>query len=213
MPGPRGAPLLYAGTRDGINSAVLAFEPRRSDLPLQVAFPILLANLTGELLGSSTAPTEAVDPGTPVELHIPAGAVGLTVIGPDGATTEMAPSSTAAGQLRCHVRRHRPARHLHGDADPRSRCLARDEHRCAVERGAPRRRIGDAATDGRSCCEPVGVAGRPGSDGAGPLRRRPVRRRRIDDRTRQRRDHRRRSGPPAALRRPSPGRALLRARR
>ena len=97
MPGPRGAPLLYAGTRDGINSAVLAFEPRRSDLPLQVAFPILLANLTGELLGSSTGPSEAVDPGTPVELHIPAGAVGLTVIGPDGATTRMAPSSTARG--------------------------------------------------------------------------------------------------------------------
>ena len=53
IPGPRGAPLLYAGTRDGLPAAVLAFEPRRSDLPLQVAFPILLANLTGELLGST----------------------------------------------------------------------------------------------------------------------------------------------------------------
>ncbi len=97
VPGPRGAPLLYAGTRDGLNSAVMAFEPRRSDLPLQVAFPILLANLTGELLGSSTAPTEAVEPGTPVELHIPSGAVGLTVTGPDGATTELVPSSTDLG--------------------------------------------------------------------------------------------------------------------
>ena len=97
VPGPRGAPLLYAGTRDGLNSAVLAFEPRRSDLPLQVAFPILLANLTGELLGSSTAPTEAVEPGTPVELHIPSGAVGLTVTGPDGTTTELVPSSTDLG--------------------------------------------------------------------------------------------------------------------
>jgi len=96
VPGPRGAPLLYAGTRDGINAAVLAFEPRRSDLPLQVAFPILLANLTGELLGSSTAPTEAVDPGTPVELRIPVGAAGLTVTGPNGATTELVPSSTDA---------------------------------------------------------------------------------------------------------------------
>ena len=34
-------------------TAVMAFEPRRSDLPLQVAFPILLANLTGELMGGS----------------------------------------------------------------------------------------------------------------------------------------------------------------
>ncbi len=30
---------------------MLAFAPRRSDLPLQVAFPILFANLAGELLG------------------------------------------------------------------------------------------------------------------------------------------------------------------
>jgi Ca-activated chloride channel homolog len=95
IPGPRGAPLLYAGTRDGINHAVLAFEPRRSDLPLQVAFPILLANLTGELLGSSTAPTEAVEPGTPVQLVIPSGARGLTVTRPDGSVTELVPSTTA----------------------------------------------------------------------------------------------------------------------
>jgi VWA domain-containing protein/aerotolerance regulator-like protein len=97
IPGPRGAPLLYAGPRDGVNNAVLAFEPRRSDLPLQVAFPILVANLTGELLGSSTAPTEAVEPGTPIVLNIPAGAVGLTVTRPDGVTTELVPGSTGAG--------------------------------------------------------------------------------------------------------------------
>lgn len=88
IPGPRGAPLLYAGDRVGLPTAVLAFEPRRSDLPLQVAFPILIANLTGELLGGSTAPTEAVAPGTPVELTIPAGASAITVTTPLGATTE-----------------------------------------------------------------------------------------------------------------------------
>src|SRR5688500_1462007 len=93
IPGPRGAPLLYAGTRDGLPSAVLAFEPRRSDLPLQVAFPILLANLTGELLGATTAPTEAVEPVTPVELAIPTGALGVTVTGPDGSTWELVRSS------------------------------------------------------------------------------------------------------------------------
>jgi hypothetical protein len=95
IPGPRGAPLLYSGMRDGINQAVLAFEPRRSDLPLQVAFPILLANLTGELLGSSTAPTEAVAPGTPVQLIIPSGAKGLSVTRPDGNVTELVPGTTA----------------------------------------------------------------------------------------------------------------------
>jgi hypothetical protein len=97
VPGPRGAPLLYSGTRDGLNTAVLAFEPRRSDLPLQVAFPILLANLSGELLGTSTAPTGAVQPGTPVELHIPVGATGLTVTTPDGTTTQLVPGSSSGG--------------------------------------------------------------------------------------------------------------------
>ena len=51
IPGPAQAPLLYAGTRDGLATAVLAFDLRQSDLPLQVAWPILVANLSGELLG------------------------------------------------------------------------------------------------------------------------------------------------------------------
>ncbi len=92
IPGPNGAPLLYTGIRAGLPTAVLAFEPRRSDLPLQVAFPILLSNLTGELLGGSTAPTDAVAPGSPVTLQVPAGATGLSVARPDGTATELAPS-------------------------------------------------------------------------------------------------------------------------
>ena len=89
IPGPKGAPLLYTGVRDGRPNAVLAFEPRQSDLPLQVAFPILLANLTGELLGGSAAPTEAVAPGDPVTLAIPTGATGITVARPDGTTSDL----------------------------------------------------------------------------------------------------------------------------
>ncbi len=92
IPGPKGSPLLYTGVRAGLPTAVLAFEPRRSDLPLQVAFPILLSNLTGELLGGSTAPTDAVAPGSPVSLQVPAGATGVTVTRPDGTTTELVPS-------------------------------------------------------------------------------------------------------------------------
>ncbi len=95
IPGPKGAPLLYAGLRAGLPTAVMAFEPRRSDLPLQVAFPILLSNLTGELLGGSAAPTDAVAPGTPVSLTIPSGASGVTVTRPDGTTTDLV--ANAAG--------------------------------------------------------------------------------------------------------------------
>lgn len=96
IPGPKGAPLLYAGVRDGVPSAVLAFEPRRSDLPLQVAFPILIANLTGELMGGSAAPADAVKPGDPVSLPVPADATGLRIERPDGSAVELAPG-TAGG--------------------------------------------------------------------------------------------------------------------
>jgi hypothetical protein len=96
IPGPGGAPLLYSGSRAGLPTAVLAFEPRRSDLPLQVAFPILIANLTGELLGGSSAPTEAVQPGSPVSLVIPVGASGLAVTRPDGSVVELVPGTADA---------------------------------------------------------------------------------------------------------------------
>ncbi len=72
IPGPGSSPLLYSGVLAGRPAAVLAFEPRRSDLPLQVAFPILVANLAGELLGGSATPADALAPGTPVTLAIPA---------------------------------------------------------------------------------------------------------------------------------------------
>ncbi len=89
IPGPGGAPLLYTGTRSGIPAAVLAFEPRRSDLPLQVAFPILMANLTGELLGGSSTPLDSIVPGSPVTLPIPDGATGIRVERPDGTVDEL----------------------------------------------------------------------------------------------------------------------------
>ena len=97
IPGPASSPLLYAGSREGRPTAVLAFEPRRSDLPLQVAFPVLLANLAGELLGGSAVPQEAIAPGAPVTLPIPAGATGVRVARPDGTVDELvAPTKDAA---------------------------------------------------------------------------------------------------------------------
>jgi hypothetical protein len=91
--GPSGSPLLYAGDRAGLRSAVLAFEPRRSDLPLQVAFPILVANLAGELMGAASGPNDAVKPGDAVPLTVPSGATGLRVTRPDGRVVELAPGT------------------------------------------------------------------------------------------------------------------------
>ncbi len=99
IPGPGDAPLLYAGLREGYATAVLAFEPRRSDLPLQVAFPVLLANLAGELFGRSATPAEAVAPGSPVSLPIPAGAIGVRVQRPDGSVDELVAPAGAGGSV------------------------------------------------------------------------------------------------------------------
>ncbi len=97
--GPAGAPLLYSGLRDGRPAAVLAFEPRASDLPLQVAFPVLVSNLVGELLGASTAPADAVAPGTPVMLPVAPGAIGVRVTKPDGSSVELAAPVAGAGSV------------------------------------------------------------------------------------------------------------------
>jgi hypothetical protein len=99
IPGPGGAPLLYAGRLAGRPAAVLAFEPRRSDLPLQVAFPVLLANLAGELLGGSETPVDAIAPGAPVTLSIPPGAAGVRVERPDGSVDELVAPTGSAGAV------------------------------------------------------------------------------------------------------------------
>ena len=170
IPGPRGAPLLYAGDRDGIPSAVLAFEPRRSDLPLQVAFPILMANLTGELLGASTAPTEAVEPGAPVELAIPDGARGLTVKHPDGEVTELVRTSTGTSATVTFAGTGLPGVYtVTPIADPDARPGASPGSSAAAERGAESH--GPPVRLAR--CD--AAARRP--PGSGPLRGRPVRRR------------------------------------
>jgi len=96
IPGPQGSPLLYAGERDGRRAAVLAFLPRNSDLPLQVAFPVLLSNLAGELLGGAAAPTQALSPGDPVTIPVPAGATSVNVTRPDGSVVELAPATADA---------------------------------------------------------------------------------------------------------------------
>jgi hypothetical protein len=99
IPGPSGSPLLYVGERDGQRAAVMAFLPRNSDLPLQVAFPVLMANLTGELLGGSAVPTEAIAPGDPVTIPVPQGATSMIVTRPDGRTVELAPATAGAASV------------------------------------------------------------------------------------------------------------------
>jgi hypothetical protein len=64
-----------------------------------VAFPLIIANLTGELMGGSATPTEALAPGDPVTIPVPAGATSVIVTRPDGGTVELAPATQGAASV------------------------------------------------------------------------------------------------------------------
>lgn len=80
-------PLLWAYEGDGLRAVVLAFPLEQSDLPLRVAFPILLSN-TLSWLGGTERQYAAGE-----TITIPAGAApAADVVGPDG-SAERIPAS------------------------------------------------------------------------------------------------------------------------
>lgn len=98
-------PLLWTVERGGQRVACLGFALRDSDLPLQVAFPILTANLVGWLLPqTSSEPVLPLPAGVPWTLDLPADARG-TLITPDGARLPWPPETlpTAPGLYRVDV--------------------------------------------------------------------------------------------------------------
>lgn len=80
-----GGPLLLAGEQNGRRVAIIPFDLRDSDLPLQIAFPILMANITGWLSPGRAfdAPT-GLQPGDPVPIAPGAGTTAVTILKPDG---------------------------------------------------------------------------------------------------------------------------------
>lgn len=87
-------PLLFRGEVNGQRIAVLAFDLRRSDLPLQVAFPILWANLIDWLApGAGSAVPAQVEPGEALSLTAPEGAVSAQITRPDGSTVQIQPEA------------------------------------------------------------------------------------------------------------------------
>lgn len=82
-----GGPLLQIGEQNGQRIALLNFDLRDSDLPLQIAFPILMANITGWLNPGRPFDTPTgLQPGDPVSIAPGAGAVAVVVQKPDGTT-------------------------------------------------------------------------------------------------------------------------------
>ena len=85
--------LLVAGETEEHRLAILAFDLRQSDLPLQVAFPLLLANLVDFLApGAGGALPETVAPGRPLVIPLSPQIESAWVTRPDG-TSERLPVS------------------------------------------------------------------------------------------------------------------------
>ncbi len=87
----QGGPLLFVSERPEGRLAVLTFDLRDSDLPLNVAFPILIANLSEWLLsvpgtgaGAQRKLVAAVRPGDPVPIQRHPEAAEIAITGPAG---------------------------------------------------------------------------------------------------------------------------------
>jgi hypothetical protein len=98
LPGSDG-PLLYAGVRDALPTVVFAFDIRQSDLPLQVAWPIMVSNLAGELLGLNSQALDPLAPSSPIDIPITPDAQGLRVTLPDGSVENLPPTATGASSI------------------------------------------------------------------------------------------------------------------
>ena len=91
-----GDPLIIAGQTDGRRAVIVAFDLHKSDLPLQVAFPIFVANAVEWL-----SPPASVDlpprlsPGDPISIHpLPeADRVVVTLPGEGGRQVALQPSA------------------------------------------------------------------------------------------------------------------------
>jgi hypothetical protein len=79
-----GAPLLVAGEYEGRRIVVLAFALHQSDLPLQVAFPLLLSNIISYLSPGSGAEASLLAPGQPLALQVDPAITEVRITRPDG---------------------------------------------------------------------------------------------------------------------------------
>jgi Ca-activated chloride channel homolog len=84
-----GGPLLLVGEQNGHRRAVLSFNLNQSDLPLRIAFPILMANLTSWLSpGVPFVVPENMSPGEVVTLIPQPQTTAVQITLPDGTTWE-----------------------------------------------------------------------------------------------------------------------------
>ncbi|HEY0072270.1 MAG TPA: BatA and WFA domain-containing protein, partial [Chloroflexia bacterium] len=97
---PAGDPLVLAGETEGRRVAVVAFDLHKSDLPLQIAFPIVVANLLDWLQPATSVdapPTLAA--GDPISIRALPEADEVRVTLPEGASAERVVTLRPSGQV------------------------------------------------------------------------------------------------------------------
>jgi hypothetical protein len=77
-------PIIVARERDGKKTVAIGFDLSRSDLPLRVAFPVLVVNALDWFGGSDGGLIASFATGHPFRVTAPGGVAELTVRGPDG---------------------------------------------------------------------------------------------------------------------------------
>ena len=107
-----GGALLLAGEIDGRQIAILTFDLRDSDLPLQIAYPILLSSLLTWFTPQDIIAEPAITVGDTVALRPPLDAAAIIATLPDGSTRDISISAnpifadtTQPGLYQLEVRR------------------------------------------------------------------------------------------------------------
>jgi len=89
-------PLVFAGETGGYRIAALAFDLKESDLPLQVAYPILFANLIDYLTPPSAFDaTRSLLPGESLSISPPLGVERVVIASPTDELFTLVPSASA----------------------------------------------------------------------------------------------------------------------
>lgn len=91
-----GGPILMTGEQNGRRIGVLGFQLANSNLPLQVAFPVVIANLVGYLAPGQGGEAAALEPGEPMVLPLPPDANEVVVSKPDGTRVTLQPQNSQA---------------------------------------------------------------------------------------------------------------------
>jgi hypothetical protein len=87
-------PLILLGEVDGQRAVYFAFDLTRSNLPVQVSFPILGARIVDWLGGNRLSTSSTAPAGTPIPLAPPSGTTPVVTL-PDGTVRDLDPGTVA----------------------------------------------------------------------------------------------------------------------